>query len=282
MPYPIPVPGPERSPGRHGLLNAITTPAGVDVNRFGPGTSIVTDQDQCLALSPLAMPCTAPQDLPEHALTQTPPQPWRPFLVFGFDACSTMSGRTDDDIAAAARRNLIATASHQAEREFFDGAATEGTGAENPYLAGGDIVATLVTAAATAPGTALALLDGELTECLHGNRGMIHAHPTVVSLFFQYGGLQVAGTQLLTPNDHIVVSGSGYSGDQPNGTAAAAGSSYAYGTPLVYGVRGEVDVPGGVVEHTDIEHNTTEARARQVIALWMAQCCRLAAQVSLA
>lgn len=267
---PNPIEGPQATPGRRGLLEQATQPP-LDVRWL---TGVVPLPDACASATPQGIDycSTSAGNLPELAM---PSQvPWAPFLVFGYDVCSTMGGRPDDERVARARRNLAATASHQAEQQYGTNAAAI---TDYPHLSDG--TATEVTTAAAAPGWALAALDGALSRCLRGQRGMIHAAPEVVALWEQTSGLHREGTTLLTTNDHIVVSGSGYPGNDPDDAAPAAGSSWAYGTDLVYAARGPVQVLGDEAGRFNPATNEIRAYVYQAVLLWQAKCCRLAAQV---
>ena len=279
MPGFEPIEGPQVTPGRRGLLDQITTP---DLGGVPWLAGLATIPEPCGVATPQALDyCSAVAgNLPE--LTGQASDEWAPFVVFGYDQCSAMGGVPTAEIVARARRNLLATESYQAEQQYGTNAA--GISGYPSLAGGGAAVATLVTTAATAPGPALAALEGELSVCLHGQRGMIHATPRVVALWEAANMLHREGNLLLTVNDHIVVAGSGYPGNTPADAAPAAGSSYAYATEMVFGVRGEIQAFGDQPEQVDLvtQANTIRAYVYRPVILWQSECCRLAAQVNIA
>lgn len=276
-----PITGPAPQAGRRGLLNAALnapTLGGADWQH-----GVTFEPEACDALDPIPVGCWSDvADAPsKDALSGEGLVTFDPFVVLGVDECSVMDRGRDRE--GRARRNLTATESWQVERQVFDGAATtqlDVAEQDSPWLTQ-DGGSTTVTTSATAPAHALAALERELAECLHGQRGMIHATADVVTLWHHGGNLRIEGNLLLTALDTIVVAGSGYSGAAPGGAAAAAGSSWAYGTGLVYYRQGEIVPVGDEASRVDRSVNTHRTIVeREVLAVW-APCCVLAAQVDI-
>lgn len=206
-----------------------------------------------------------------------------PWAVLGWDECSTLQrGR---DRAGRARRQLIATESAQIEAELWDGAIARAEGYPNPYLA----KSTTVELGTFPPVAALAQLEQALAECLHGQRGMIHATPATVTGWASVNLVRVESGLLLTAMDTIVVAGAGYSGSAPNAVANGApvppvdpaASAHAYGTGIVYLRRGQITPVGEETSQVDRAVNTqTVFVERPVAAIWNA-CCTIGVEVDL-
>lgn len=268
-------------PGRRGLLSVAVAPGDIPDQwlqgvTFGPES------------------CAAPVPLPWAMCDETPdlddqePRPdaavWQPILLRGVDECSTLDGFRTAEREARARANLTATASWQAEAEFSDAVASAEAGDLNPHLtaAAGWVTASTVTGGtAVSPAVALALLEQGMAECLHGQRGVIHATPNLVALWGETGQVTLQGASLVTLNDNLVVSGSGYSGDSPAGAAHAAGEAWVYGTGLVYQIRGPATTEGEPFERVDRAQNSIVTWVSQPLVVYTSPCCKIAAQVDI-
>lgn len=202
-----------------------------------------------------------------------------PFSVVGADKCTTLD-RARDRVGRA-RRQLIATEGYQIEREFWDGAIATAEGYPNPFLA---------DASTTDLGSddqvgALGKLEQALGECLHGQRGMIHATLTTVTYWNQANLLRFDGNLILTALDTIVVTGPGYSGSAPGSPptppASVAAAAYAYGTGLVYLRRGPmfpVD-DGNEASTVDRQLNDQTVFVERAVAAVAAGCCTIGIEV---
>lgn len=266
-------------PGRRGLLSVAVAPGDIPAQwlqgvTFGP--------ESCAA--PLPLPwamCDETPDLDDQ--TDRPDAAvWQPILLRGVDECSTLDGFRTAEREARARSNLTVTASFQAEQEFSDAVASDEAGDLNPHLtaAAGWVTATTVTGGADSPADALALLEQGMAECLHGQRGVIHATPGVVTKWSENGLVTLQGASLVTANDNLVVAGAGYSGDGPTGTAHAAGQAWVYGTGLVYQIRGAVTTEGEPFERVDRAQNSVVTWVTQPLLVYTSPCCKLAAQIT--
>lgn len=278
----VPVDGPQAQPGRRGLLQA-AVPANLP-----PGweNGFSFDADSCDAVGPQPIEC-GPLTPAKDVVPNAGIVDYNPFLTFGVDVCSTMDNGRDRE--GRARRNLLSTESWQLESEFFDGVATKahdvangspGNIALNPYLTDGETATAI--GGGTLPATlALARLERVLIDCLHGQRGMIHATPDVVTMWQAGGALRVEGNTLLTVLDTIVVPGAGYSGDDPDGTDVGPDVSWAYGTGIVYLQQGQIiDAFGDMPQaRVDRNVNTTTWRFERINALLFATCCVLGVAV---
>lgn len=282
--------GPQAQRGRRNLLDvALASTAAAD-EFYGEDASIDPrwvngfsfSSDTCDALDPMGILCfgsPADKDAPTNPDAVT----IDPFLTFGVDRCSSLDNGRDRE--GRARRNLLTTEPWQVEREFFDGIASKSTSPQgrSPFMTDG-VTAQDITGGAALPATrALAALERELLDCLHGQRGMIHATPELVTLWQAGGALRVDGQTIVTITDTIVIPGSGYSGDAPNGNAAAAGTSWAYGTGLVYARQSNIIDPDVETPYARVDRaqNTTTWRVERPNAVYFAPCCVKAVQASL-
>jgi hypothetical protein len=273
-----PIEAPRPVAGRRGLLAAASTPAASPA-RWENGVAFQAAACDALEPLPWVLCRTEPAEL--ATIERGAASGWTPIALLGFDRCSALDG-DGPERRQRAEDNLNATASWQAEREFFDGVATTGLSdppGPNPYLTDGS--ATEVTGGPHTHAVALARLEQELAECLHGQRGMIHATPEVVTLWAAEGLVRTEGGLLVTAVDSIVVAGSGYSGNDPDGAAPAAGSSWAYGTSLVYALRGPViDLTPDLVARIDTGDDTLTYRLMQASLVYRSTCCTVAVQVA--
>lgn len=279
-----------------GNRQRVETPAAGPVRRglLSPGGAIeIVEPDERwvggFAYEPLACGVVGPRPIVcEDTAKPTDVDPaeireYDPIYLLGADVCSTLDrGR---DRIERARGNLLATQSHQAEREFWDGVATRAATPDlvNAYLAEGG-AASAVSDTAVPFVNALAELDQALAECLHGTQGMIHATPLTVSLWYAAGLLRVEGQRLLTAMDTIVVTGSGYSGSAPGASAGdppvapadLSAEANAYATGLVYYRLGNVDRIGETeVSEIDRATNTQTTLVERPAAVTFAGCCLL-------
>ncbi len=131
-----------------------------------------------------------------------------PFAIYAFDWCSSF-GYSQRDWVGRARRLLDATASHAIAKELWSGAVAIAETNANTWLGSATDSA---TAAALAPGKALAKLDEALNDALSNGQGMIHCRIEVLNRLVQAQAVRRDGAVWLTPSDNIVVADSGYSG----------------------------------------------------------------------
>lgn len=273
-----PIDGPRPVAGRRGLLAAASTPADPPA-RWEAGVAF--QASACGVLAPL--PWLYCRDTPDDLATteRGPGSSWSPIALQGFDRCSALDG-DNPDRRQRAEDNLAATASHQAEQEFFDGVATAALAdppGPNPYLTDGTAVE--VAGGPHSHVVALARLEQALAECLHGQRGMIHATPEIVTFWASENAVRVEGGLLVTAMDSIVVAGSGYSGNDPDGNPPAATSSWAYGTSLAYALRGPVvDLTADLVSRIDTGDDTITYRVMQPSLVYRSTCCTVAVEVT--
>lgn len=257
-------------PGRRGLLAVATSPAEIPANWLH---GVTFSPESCVAPVPQPLAVCESED---HGDPAAPPEPstWYPIVLRGVYECSTMGGLDRSERERRARAVLTATASHQAELELSSGVASSAGGVPNPILTADDgwISIPDATASAEPPAYALSALEQDMAECLHGQRGTIHATPEVVALWDAEGLLHMEGPLLVTANDNIVVAGSGYVGL----------GAFVYGTGPVFQIRGQVTAEGDAVEQTDRAQNTITTWVTQPSLVYVSPCCKVAAEVATA
>lgn len=271
----VPIQPPLASPPRLGLLTSAVFPDGVDA-RWVNGFSF--RPDPCL---PGGFNYWCGDD------GNTPPGPdvrddvvqHRPTVIEVVAECSTLDPL--NDVEARARRALAAAESRLIETEFWSGPAAADAGFPNRYLRDA-----LTDDLGTVAGFyALAALQQHAADTFDG-RAMIHARPTVVEFWWRNGELRREGNLLLDAFDNIVVPGSGYNGQGPEGSPAAVlgETEYAYVTPMVYLLRDAqvTIVPGDDAESIDYAHNTRTYRAQRIVAPYFGGCGAAAVLVDLA
>lgn len=205
---------------------------------------------------------------------------YQPFVVWAGDKCSADSQW--QRIAERTQRLLEAIQDFQIESEFWRGDLAQASDPDWPNLfLASDDADVLATGSQEAP-DALALLEQGFASCQRGQRGMIHAPRSVVTLWQEKGLLRHEGGFILTALDTIVVPGSGYDGSGPGGTPATPGSVWAYATGLV-DVRLDrvINVPDAadIRSALDRSTNTVEFRAERYVAATWDGCCHLAVEV---
>lgn len=273
------VAAPQLAPGRRGLIPAaieVAEPTDRWINGFA------YEAESCDAAQALPIFCNP--GMGDDGYEKEPGESgglieYDPWSIVGADFCTTLERGRDRE--GRARRQLAATEGFQIEAELWDGAIAQAEGYDNPYFAKAGVATDLGTAGVVA---AFAELEQGLAECLHGQRGMIHAMPFTVSLWASAGLVRVEGGLLLSTLDTIVVSGSGYSGsapgDPPTPPADPSDAANAYATGLVYLRRGPIFPAddGDMASRIDRQVNDeTVFVERAAAATW--SCCLLTIEV---
>lgn len=283
--------GPFAQPGRRNLLDVALAATAAADEFYAPDQSIDPrwvdgfsfSSDSCDALDPMGIQCLGNPGGDKDHVENPDVVVIDPFLASGTDVCSTLDNKRDRE--GRARRNLLATESWQIEREFFDGAASLTTTPQgrSPFMTDGVTAQDITGGAAKAATLALATLERELLDCLHGQRAIIHATPDLVTMWQSGGALHIEGTTIMTVTDTIIVPGAGYSGAGPDGTPAAAGTSWAYGTGLVYLRQANIFDPDIETPYARVDRarNVTTWRVERANAIYFAPCCVKAVHASL-
>lgn len=210
---------------------------------------------------------------------------YEPFGIVAADSCSTIGWKSRDWIGRA-KRLLAACESKQIEAEFWTGTQAQASGWPNAFLASPE--ADELSSSPVTPLQALACLEQGLAECGCGGQGMIHATRQVVTEWVAQRLIFPEGNQLLTAMGTVVVPGAGYDGSAPDGSAAASGSIWAYGTGMVSVRRSAPEVvPGNtnqmemLVASTNRATNFITVRAEELAAATWDRCCHLAVAIDL-
>lgn len=278
---------PNRSPST-GLLARAVPQQGAEGLRWQAGFTFAPETcDPGILLSGACQADGAPEKpVPDNL----PLVRYLPVVAVGSDACTTFDQFRDRE--ARARRHLRSIESYLLERAFWTGEAAgdpapSGDDTEvRPHLADGTATVVPTGGAAVDPVTGIALLDQALTECLHGQTGMVHVTPRLLVNLVHLRLVLWAGDRWLTPNGHTIVAGSGYTGGGPRPTpgdplptapdllANPATAEWAYATPQVYVLTGEDQTL------TDIDRsiNTETVRVERPLAAFHG-CCKFTAQI---
>jgi hypothetical protein len=75
---------------------------------------------------------------------------------------------------------------------------------------------------------------------VYGSLGAIHADRGAVSLWATNGAVKGSGSRLLTTVGTPVSAGGGYPGTSPAGADPAAGETWVFASPAMFGYRGPV------------------------------------------
>jgi hypothetical protein len=201
-----------------------------------------------------------------------------PFAIWASDECSTVGNGARDWIGRA-QRALRATESYWLARELSIGEFGLDQKSLNDATAD-----TLLGGTATEAVAALAALEEELGEQMHGQPGMIHVTESVLVLLVAGNAIRWTGTQWVTPMQNVVVADAGYVGAAPGETEATAGESWMYATsPIRIGLASEIVIvpesaaaaaDARTAEAVDRSVNTATVRAAR-LATWVWDECVL-------
>lgn len=191
------------------------------------------------------------------------------------DECSAMTPGAIGETIARAERRLDIVTSHMIEEYLWDGIDTPATG--EATLA--STAATDLSVSPVSPVRAFALLVQAVDSVLQGARGVIHTPrwtvPYLANLDIisrRENVIQVTGT------DHVVITGSGYSGNDPDGNAPADNEAWLYATGSVEYALSNFITPGreDPAALVDRSVNTVEVRAERGAAAWFDPCAHFA------
>jgi hypothetical protein len=127
---------------------------------------------------------------------------------------------------------------------------------------------------------ALGAVEAQLASC-YGGQGVIHIPYSALPTFVARGLVkqESVGGSIYTSAGNKVVPGLGYTGSGPDGSAAAAGTSWIYGTGPVFGYRSEV-FARPFPSTFDRSENTVRYLASRTYLLGFG-CCHVAALTTL-
>lgn len=212
----------------------------------------------------------------DTAPTTSAPITFLPFGVEAFDTCSTY-GYQRADYEGRARRALAARETKAVEKELATGALMG-----NRHLQ--DSVNTTVLNGGVAFDFRTAL--SALVQAIADNNlgvGMIHARPSLVTLWSSDNLLRWQNGKLYTLNGNLVVPGAGYPGASPSGSAPTSATEWAYATDVLQVHRGPVEVFVPEADHVaSMRRSTNEitVRAQRMYAVVGNFCTVIGVNVS--
>lgn len=207
---------------------------------------------------------------------------WDPYVIWTGDECSVL-GNELAEVEARARRHLTTQTSHLIEEVLWtntvDG-ADFGSTHPNVSLSDGSLPTSMTPEYGKiyTPNdydsypivTGFTSMIDALTDTLGGARGMIHVEKRLIP-HLAFAGLAVQnGTRLVTTlGDHIVVTGTGYTGSAPGEGSSSMFYSWIYGTSMVEVLLGPIDVFTDVAGAVTRTTNKVEYRAERIaLAHW--------------
>ena len=217
------------------------------------------------------------------------------FTVYAEVDCSAPGGGWERGIEDATRL-LEMTESYAVEQAFWTGRAANINNAVYPHLAANTVqtnnaagdgfyTLTLQTAATVVTGgTGVAAvigfgaLEAAIAACNNGV-SVIHVPMIAIPSLLSKMLLVKQGNQLRTITGNVVVPGAGYANTGPDGSPAAVGQAWLYGTGAMFGYRGDVRT---FSRETSLDRNvnTLKAIAERTYVLGF-ECCHYAVLINL-
>lgn len=211
-----------------------------------------------------------------------------PFTIYSRIDCSAPGFyETSEQEAATA---LSEWEQWQIEFAFWTGIAAGVPNVVYPHLAANanvfsaddnatlQLAATVPTATATDPATALGIVENALADCYPGI-GLVHIPVELLPRFCEAYVIYRDGGRLRTCNGNYVVAGAGYPNTSPAGAASPLdGSGWIYATPPVFMYRSPLRTISAR-ETLDRDVNTVEALSERTVLLGYS-CCLAAAPVA--
>lgn len=164
-----------------------------------------------------------------------------PFTIYLPVTCNTVSSRPDQRFRDRATAAFLAKEGWGVEREFAQG----NEASSNPHLADGGV--TLLNTNAVAALEALSLLENAIAAT--GEQGVIHASPSLVTVWASTYNVIRDGELLRTAIGTPIAVGTGYVGTKPVGGSTPSGTKeWAFATGPVKIIRSEIVIPGTEAE----------------------------------
>lgn len=251
--------------------------------------------DECVALGASSgtvtgSPVAFPEPPPKAATATRQNFGATPFTIVAEVDCSSVGFY--EDSTEWVRQVFDRTEGKELEAVFATGVVAGQAGVQLPHLQAnaavndtelnGNLVklqlaATQVTGTPVCVEVALGLLESAFADCYSG-QGIIHVPNELIPLFNQAYLLEREDDQLVTGNGNVVVAGTGYPGNAPDGSTTA-GARWIYMTPRIFGYRSEVRT---FERETTLDRsvNTVKAIAERTYVLGY-DCCLVAVPVSL-
>jgi hypothetical protein len=277
----FPIDAPEILPPTQSLVAASFSPDAPELARIGNRWGLGMEFRSILCTGdPTAYDICAPAPMPEG--TRSVLEEVDPFGVVVTDTCSTF-GYTYNDYVGRVERKHKAQESFVIANQFWTGALSPSTF----HLAAGASVTDVNPGAAVIAAEAVALLDQELGECLHGARGVIWCTARCfINMFLSAGLYRPQGSpRTFTHMDNLVVPDAGFPGTDPNGGVESSTVEWMYATapakvyrsrPIIYPNEGNPAWQSVARDRNDVTF-----RAESLAAVVVDPCCLLGIKVSL-
>jgi hypothetical protein len=160
-----------------------------------------------------------------------------PFTVYGHFKCSPV-GYPDDLAQTRATDHLTAREEARVEQALWTGDLGNVPNLRGLNMDAGSTVS-LGGGTIQEISNGLALLENHIAV-EYGSLGVIHMRRGAALVAMSKNLLKVSGARLLTQIGTPVVAGAGYTGSSPAGAAPAAGESWAYASPALFGYQSEI------------------------------------------
>lgn len=198
--------------------------------------------------------------------------------------CSTAADPNQvEETLARAVNALDLSLSHKMEEALWTG------GAYGPFALPTDLGAATTLASPAADdvnsGTAVGVVTGiaDMVEALNavlgGRKGIIHIPQWAMTHLNFYGLVSRNGNSLTVANtDHLILSGTGYDGSDPDGNPPSAGETWIYGTGTVNALVSEQFIPDPQINRAI---NEIEVRAERNAAVYFSPCAHIGLPICL-
>lgn len=276
----VPILAPDILPPTQSLIEGAFSPTAAELAEIGQRWGLGMEFRSILCTGdPTAYDVCAPVHKPEG--TRSVLEDVDPFVVAVDDTCSTFGFAYNDYVGRALRKHRAMESSVIAH-EFWTGAIAP----NSFHLAAGNAVTDVNPGSVMIPSEAVALLDQELGECLHGARGMIYCTARVyLNLFLAAGLYRPPGSkQTFTHMDNIIVADAGFPGTSPSGGIESVTVEWMYATapakvyrskPVVYPNEGDP-----MWQAVARDRNDVTFRAESLAAVVVDPCCLLGIRVA--
>jgi hypothetical protein len=261
------------------------------IERCGGGGTVY---DECIAVTGTGGTPAAQASMASNVSQQN--RGATPFTVYAeFDCAPVGNGLTQADLTDRAVEALLQVEPYIVSRTFWTGSAGK-SGTTNqttawPHLASNatlddpqgirlQTAATPLVTGGEDVAVALGAVEAQLASC-YGGQGAIHIPYSALPTFKSRALItqESPGGPIYTPAGNHVIPGHGYTGSGPDGSAAAAGTSWIYGTGPVFAYRSEV-FARPFPSTFDRSENTVRYLASRTYLLGFG-CCHVAALTTL-
>lgn len=261
------------------------------IERCGGGGTVY---DECIAVTGTGGTPAAQASMASNVSQQN--RGATPFTVYAeFDCAPVGNGLTQADLTDRAVEALLQVEPYIVSRTFWTGSAGK-SGTTNqttawPHLASNatlddpqgirlQTAATPLVTGGEDVAVALGAVEAQLASC-YGGQGAIHIPYSALPTFKSRALItqESPGGPIYTPAGNQVIPGLGYTGSGPDGSAAAAGTSWIYGTGPVFAYRSEV-FARPFPSTFDRSENTVRYLASRTYLLGFG-CCHVAALTTL-